>query len=76
VQAGEGDRMSTHLTRAIAWLYATALVVLTLSSPSYRFETLLPHDVEHLTAFSISGLLFSIGYRSRPRLFHLSASAL
>jgi VanZ family protein len=57
--------MSTRLTRAIAWLYAAALVFLTLGSPRYRFETALPHNVEHLVAFSISGLLFSIGYRSR-----------
>src|SRR5260370_42413088 len=58
--------MSTRLTRPIAWLYAAALVFLTLGSPRYRFETMLPPNVEHLVAFSISGLLFSIGYRSRP----------
>ena len=64
--------MSTRLTRAIAWLYAAALVLLTLGSPRYRFETVLPHNVEHLVAFSISGLLFSIGYRSRPLLVSLA----
>src|SRR5258708_35765354 len=64
--------MSTGLTRAIAWLYAAALVFLTLGSPRYRFETVLPHNVEHLVAFSISGLLFSIGYRSRPLLAPLA----
>src|SRR3981081_2647784 len=58
--------MSTRLTRAIAWLYAAALVFLTLGSPRYRFETVLPHNVEHLVAFSISGLLLLIGYRFRP----------
>lgn len=63
--------MSTRLARAIAWLYAAALVFLTLGSPNHRFETVLPHDVEHLVAFSISGLLFSIGYRSRPLLVPL-----
>ena len=60
--------MSTRLTRAIAWLYAAALVLLTLGSPRYRFETVLSHDVEHLVALSICGLLFSSGYRSRPLL--------
>jgi VanZ family protein len=60
--------MDSGLTRAIAWLYAAALVFLTLGSPRYRFETELPHNVEHLVAFAISGLLFSIGYRSRPLL--------
>jgi VanZ family protein len=64
--------MSTRLTRAIAWLYVAALVFLTLGSPRYRFETVLPHNAEHLVAFSISGLLFSIGYRSRPLLVLLA----
>src|SRR5260370_38434068 len=64
--------MSTRLTRPIAWLYAAALVFLTLGSPRYRFETMLPHNVEHLVAFSISGLSFSIGYRSRPLLVPLA----
>src|SRR6266566_1193204 len=61
--------MSTRLTRAIAWLYAAALVFLTLGSPRYRFETVLPHDVEHLV---VLGLLFSIGYRSRALLVPLA----
>src|SRR5260370_41551591 len=64
--------MTTRLTRPIAWLYAAALVFLTLGSPRYRFETMLPHNVEHLVAFSISGLLFSIGCRSRPLLAPLA----
>jgi hypothetical protein len=68
--------MSTGLTRAIAWLYAAAPVFLTLGSPRYRFETVLPHNVEHLVAFSNSGLLFSFGYRSALCLLHWPASAL
>jgi VanZ family protein len=64
--------MSTRLTRAIAWLYAAGLVFLTLGSPRYRFETVLPHNGEHLVAFGISGLLFTIGYRSRPLLVSLA----
>jgi VanZ family protein len=68
--------MSTRLTRAIAWLYAAALVFLALASSRYRFETVLPHNAEHLVAFSISGLLFSIGYRSRPLLVPLAGVGL
>src|SRR5215510_3833513 len=60
--------MITHLLRAMAWLYAAALVFLTLSPPAVRFETGLPHNLEHLAAFGISGLLFWIGYRSRRLL--------
>jgi VanZ family protein len=68
--------MSIGLVRAIAWLYAAVLVFLTLGSPGYRFETVLPHNVEHLVAFSISGLLFSIGYRSRPLVVSLALVSL
>src|SRR5215471_1398074 len=64
--------MSTRSTRAIAWLYAASLVFLTLSPPRNRFETVLSHNVEHLVAFSISGLLFAIGYRSRRLLVPLA----
>jgi VanZ family protein len=64
--------MGTRLTRAIAWLYAAALVFLTLGSPRYRLETALPHTVEHLAAFSILGLLFSAAYGSRTLLAPLA----
>ena len=57
--------MITRLVRAMAWLYLAALVFLTLSSPSFRPETGIPHNLEHLAAFGVFGLLFSIGYRSR-----------
>ena len=57
--------MITRLVRAIAWLYAAALAFLTVCPPGVRFETIMPHDLEHLAAFGVFGLLFSIGYRSR-----------
>ena len=64
--------MTTRLARAIAWLYAGALVFLTLGPPSVRPETPMPHYLEHLAAFGLSGLLFSIGYRSRYVLVTLA----
>src|SRR6266550_1110071 len=57
--------MITHLARILAWFYAGALVYLTIGPLSVRPETPLPPYLEHLAAFGISGLLFSIGYRSR-----------
>jgi len=57
--------MITRLARIAAWLYAAALVFLTLGPPDVRLKTAMPHDFEHLAAFGVSGLLFSIGYRSR-----------
>jgi VanZ family protein len=64
--------MIIRLVRATAWLYAAALVCLTLGSPLVRPETPLPHDLEHLGAFGLSGLLFSIGYQSRAVLVALA----
>jgi VanZ family protein len=60
--------MTTRLVRAVAWLYAGALVGLTLGPASVRPETPMPPYLEHVAAFGFSGLLFSIGYRSRPAL--------
>jgi VanZ like family len=65
--------MVARLVRAMAWLYAVALVFLTLGSPSIRLGTEMPHDLEHLAAFGVSGLLFSIGYPSRRLLVLLAA---
>jgi VanZ family protein len=65
-------QMEGPLARAMAWLYAVALVFLTLGSPSVRLETEMFHDLEHLAAFGVSGLLFSIGYRSRRLLVLLA----
>src|SRR5262249_62142569 len=64
--------MVARLVRAMAWLYAVALVFLTLGSPSIRLGTEMPHDLEHLAAFGVSGLLFSIGYPSRRLLVLLA----
>src|SRR5262249_2229260 len=64
--------MVTRLVRAMAWLYAVALAFLTLGSPSVRLEVEMPHDLEHLVSFGVSGLLFSIGYRSRRLLVLLA----
>jgi len=64
--------MFTSLTRAMAWAYAGLLVALTLGSPVFRPETPVPHNLEHMAAFGLSGLLFSIGYRSRYLLIALA----
>lgn len=53
-----------RLARVTAWLYAAALAFLTLGSPTLRPETTMPHYLEHLAAFGLSGLLFSMAYRS------------
>jgi hypothetical protein len=65
-------RMIARLVRAIAWLYAAVLSYLTLGSPIVRPETAMPHYLEHLAAFGVWGLLFSVAYRSRRWLVLLA----
>jgi hypothetical protein len=57
--------MIARFAHALAWLYAAGLAFLTLGPANLRPETALPHHLEHLAAFGISGLLFSVAYRSR-----------
>ena len=57
--------MSGRLLRPAAWLYAVGLILLTLGPAGVRPETAMPHYLEHLAAFGISGLLFVAGYRDR-----------
>jgi VanZ family protein len=64
--------MVTRLVRTMAWLYAVVLIFLTLGPPSVRLEAEMFHDLEHLAAFGVSGLLFSIGYQSRRLLVLLA----
>jgi VanZ family protein len=46
----------------LAWLVFAALTFLTLSPPSLRPSTEVPHDFEHLVAFAIAGALFAVAY--------------
>jgi hypothetical protein len=59
------DRMFARLVRAMAWFYAVVLAYLALGPASVRPETAMPHYLEHLAAFGVLGLLFSMAYRSR-----------
>jgi VanZ family protein len=63
--------MTFRFVRAVAWLYAGVLVYVTLGPASVRPATLMPSYLEHLAAFGLSGLLFSIGYRTRAVLVSL-----
>src|SRR6185295_3646424 len=68
-------QMSARLLRSAAWLYAAALMLLTLGPASIRPETAMPPYVEHLAAFGIAGLLFVIGYRKSGMLLVLCGGA-
>ena len=48
-----------------AWLLFFATTALSLVPPSYRLVTMLPHGLEHLVAFLLTGLAFGLGYANR-----------
>ena len=48
--------------RIIAWVCVVAIVVLSLVSPSLRPVTILPHSMEHLAIFAVTGLALGLGY--------------
>jgi VanZ family protein len=56
---------SQRLFRIVAWVCVAAIVVLSLVSPSLRPVTRLPHNLEHLAIFAITGLALGLGYPGR-----------
>ena len=53
---------SRRLFRSIAWACLVGIVILSLVSPSLRPITRLPHNLEHLAIFAITGLALGLGY--------------
>ena len=51
--------------RVIAWVCVAAIIVLSLVSPALRPVTKLPHNLEHLAIFAITGLALGLGYPGR-----------
>jgi VanZ family protein len=51
--------------RILAWLLASAIVVLSLVPPWLRPETGAPHDLEHFAIFAATGVAFGLGYGRR-----------
>ena len=54
-----------RLFQATGWLCVAAIVALSLVAPSLRPVTFLPHNLEHLAIFIITGLALSLGYPGR-----------
>jgi len=51
-----------RLFQVIAWVFVAAIIALSLVSPALRPVTMLPHDVEHLAIFIITGFALGLGY--------------
>jgi len=45
-----------------AWVCVAAIVALSLVSPALRPVTMLPHNVEHVAIFIITGFALGLGY--------------
>lgn len=61
-------RKTQRIFQIAAWLLAAAIVVLSLSPPSYRPVTDAPHNLEHFAIFVLTGFAFAIGYPHRYSL--------
>src|SRR5436190_16282057 len=53
------------LFQAIGWLCVLVIVMLSLVAPSLRPVTLVPHNLEHIAIFAITGLALGLGYPGR-----------
>jgi len=57
--------MSRRVFQVIAWVCVAAIVTLSLVSPSLRPVTRLPHNLEHLAIFILTGFALGLGYPGR-----------
>ena len=53
-----------RLFQAAGWLLVVAIVVLSLVAPSLRPVTFVPHNLEHVAIFAVTGFRYR---RSTPR---------
>src|ERR1043165_1461294 len=59
---GTDGMRARRVFRIIAWVCVAAIVVLSLVSPLLRPVTLLPHNLEHLAIFAVTGFALGLGY--------------
>jgi VanZ family protein len=58
--------------KAVAWLIAATIVVLSLGPPTVRPATGAAHDLEHLLIFLATGMAFGLGYPRRVWLLTIA----
>jgi len=59
----------------MAWLFLSAIVVLTIVPPGSRPARFVPHDIEHAAVFLAAGILFGAAYPGREWLLSSGAIA-
>ncbi len=57
--------MARRLFQATGWLCVLAVIVLSLVAPSLRPVTFLPHSLEHMAIFALTGFALGLGYPGR-----------
>jgi VanZ family protein len=62
-----------NISRAVAWLMLSGIVVLTVVPPSLRPSTFVPHKIEHAAMFLMAGTSFGMAYLGRKRLLSVGA---
>src|SRR5262249_5091385 len=68
IERRRGSRdMTAGTIKIVAWLLLLSIIVLSVVPPTFRPVTVLPHGIEHLTMFSVTGLAFGIAYACRYR---------
>ena len=58
--------------RILAWILVVGIVVVSVVPASDRPETGVEHHYEHLLAFGLVGLVFTLAYSRRPMVLLLS----
>jgi VanZ family protein len=56
---------SRRVFQVTAWVCVVAIVALSLVSPALRPVTKLPHDLEHVAIFILTGFALGLGYPGR-----------
>ena len=54
-----------YASRIIAWCLGATIIILSLVPPDLRPVTRAPHSLEHFVMYSVTGLMFGLGYTQK-----------
>jgi len=54
-----------RLFQVLGWLCVLAIVALSLVAPRWRPVTFVPHNLEHIAIFAVTGFALGLGYPGR-----------
>jgi len=62
-----------NISRVVAWVLLSVIVVLTVVPPGLRPSTFVPHKIEHAAIFLMVGTSFGMAYLGRERILSVGA---